>query len=289
MFRRTAALAGGVILPAGILVAVATGASGTTGTCLGTQNPVSGPVSCGGLFLPGMDPAPAGQPNSGSLALTTPAANFWNAPISFGLYSGSDSRQDFKLFERCSTTAGPVGTRTEANPCGTGSTPVLNAASNRPEFVAEVTPLGAHLGGAINSIGNLCLSEQGRHDGPRHHLRWHMVERTCNTGGAVFTEGIADGTSPSPPFSNTGVVGTVVSPNPWQTFAAIPSGGGDVIANDILSNNFHNTLFVVDDRGSGYPSGQAIVFPENDQKNQIAEFAGCNGAVITTGVSYNCP
>ena len=168
---------------------------------------------------------------------------------------------------------------------------MLNAASGKPEFVAEVTPLGQHVGGSLNSSGNLCISEQGVHDGPlvHHHraLRWHMVERTCNTSGAVFTEGIADGLNPAP--NNTGVVGTVVSPNPWQTFAAVPGNGGDLIANDILSNNFHNTLFVVDDRGNGYPSGQAIVFPENDQKNQIAAFIGCNGAVITTGVSFNCP
>ena len=287
--RRIIALAAALALAVlGVTAWMVGGADATTGTCLGTQNPVSGPVSCGGLYLPGMDPSPAGQPNAGTLTLTA-AANFWNAPITFSLYSASAATQDFTLYERCTSPVGPVGTRTELNPCGTGSTPVLNAASNRPEFVAEVAPLGAHLGGAINSISNLCLSEQGRHDGPWHRLRWHMVERTCDTNGAVFTEGIADGLSPNPPFSNTGVVGTVVSPNPWQTFAAVPSSGGDVIANDILSNNFHNTLFVVDDRGSGYPAGQALVFPENDQRNQVAAFIGCNGAVITTGVSFNCP
>jgi hypothetical protein len=287
MFRRIVAAAAGAVLLAGIGVAATWNpAQATTGTCLGTQNPVSGPVSCGGLFLPGMGSGT--QPNGTSLTLTA-NADFWNAPITFSLYSASAKTQDFKLFERCNVTVGPVATRTEANPCGTGSTPVLNAASGKPEFVAEVAPLGTHIGGVINSPSNLCISEEGVHDGPRHHLRWHMVERTCNTFGAVFTEGIADGIFPSPPFANTGVVGTVVSPNPWQTFAAVPGNGGDLIANDILSNNFHNTLFVVDDRAGGYPAGTAIVYPENDGPNQVAEFIGCNGAVITTGVSFNCP
>lgn len=289
MFKRFTALAAGAVLAAGIGVAVGWPAQATTGTCLGTQNPVSGPVSCGGLFLPGMGPAPSSTVNTSSLTLTTPPVNFWNAPLSFDLYSASDSRRDFTLYERCTFPVGPVGTRTETNPCGTGSTPVLNFASSQPEFVAEITPFGHHIGAAINNIANLCISEQGRHDGPRHRLRWHMVERTCDTGGAFFYAGIDDGIFPNPPYSNTGVQGIVTSPNPWQTFAAVPSNGGDVIANDALSNNFHNTLFVVDAAGAGYPAANALVFPENDQKNQIAKFIGCNGAVITTGVSFNCP
>jgi len=284
MSRRIAALAGGLVLAAAALTTTwATAGHATTGTCLGTQNPVSGPVSCGGLYLPGMDPNPAGQPNAGTLTLTTPPANFWNAPLSFDLYSPSDSRQDFTLYERCTSVG---GVRTETNPCGSG-TPVLNAASNQPEFVAEITPFGHHLGAGLNTPGNLCISWVAQRIGPNHRFRFSMVERTCDTFGAVFTAGIDDGLNAPP--NNTGVTGVVVSPNPFQTFAAIPGNGGDVIANDALSHNFRDLLYVVDDQGLGYPSGRAILYPENDNRNQIAAFIGCNGAVITTGVSYNCP
>jgi hypothetical protein len=288
MFRRTVALAAGAVLAAALAFAAAWPARATTGTCLGTQNPVSGPVSCGGLFLPKMNPAGGVQPNTGTLSLTTPPSDYWNAPLSFDLYSPSDSRQDFTVYERC-TAAGPVGTRTEANPCGTGGTPVLNAASGEPEFVTEVTPLGKHLGGALNTIGNLCVSWEALPIGPHHRFRFAMVERTCNTFGATFYAGIDDGIFPNPPYSNTGVTGIVVSPNLFQTFAAVPGNGGDLIANDALSNNFHNLLYVVDDRAFGYPSGAAILYPENDGANQIASFLGCNGAVLTTGVSFTCP
>lgn len=273
--------AAAVALGAGLGLSLASSTAGaTTGTCLGTQNPVSGPVSCGGLFMPGF--GSGNQPNSSSLTLTA-ASDFWNAPITFAPYDSSSSAQDFTVYEVCSSVG---GTPTEANPCGSGH-PVLNAASGRAEFVAEVTPLGKHLGTGINDINNLCISENAVHDGPLSHghraLRWHMVERTCDTYGATFTAGILDGPT------GTGIPGTVVNPNPWQTFAAVPGSGGDLIANDILSHNFKNTLYVVDDRAGGYPNGNAIVFPENDQRNQIAKFIGCNGAVLTTGVSFTCP
>lgn len=283
MLRRILTLAAAATLASSVGVAVTwTAASATTGTCLGTQFPVSGPVSCGGLFLPGMGPAPSTTVSAASLTLTA-NQDFWNAPITFGLYSASSSKQDFSVYERC--VAAPVGA-TDALPCGSTGNTVYNAASGQPEFVAEVTPLGHHLGGTINNGGNLCISEEGLHTGPHHALRWHMVERTCDTSGAFFRAATDDGPA------GTGISGTVTSPNPWQTFAAVPTGaglGGDLIANDELSNNFHNTLFVVDDAGLGYPAGSALVFPENDQKNQVAEFLGCNGAVLVTGVSNDCP
>ena len=302
-----ALVAASALIAGSLALAAASPAGATTGTCLGTQNPVSGPVSCGGLFLPGMDPSPAGQPNAGTLTLTA-ASDYWNAPLTFSLYSPAASSQDFTVYERCSysppvpggitaaTTFVP-GTRNESNPCGTVTggfvgSPVLNSASNQPEFVAEVTPLGKHLGGAINNINNLCVSEEGVFDGPLHNghpaLRWHMVQRTCDTNGAFFVAGIDDGLNPPP--DNTGVPPIVVNGvNPWQTFAAVPTIGGDLIANDMLSNNFLNTLFVVDDRAGGYPNGTAIVYPQNLQRNQVGQFIGCNGAVLTTGVSFTCP
>jgi hypothetical protein len=290
MLRRILMLAAAAVMAAGTGVAATWPAAATTGTCLGTQAPVSGPVSCGGLYLPGMDPAPAGQPNGGTLSLTA-NADFWNAPITFGPWTGSLATQDLTPYERCTSVG---GTRTEANPCGTG-TPVLNAASGRPEFVTEVTPFGAHIGGAINNINNLCISWEALPVGPQHHLRIQMVERTCDTFGATFYAGVADGISPNPPFSNTGVPGAVTSPNLFQTFAAVPGGpcgtlaSCDLIANDALSNNFHNVLWVVDDQAFGYPTGRALLYRENDGRNQMAAFFGCNGAVLTTGVADSCP
>ena len=88
-------------LVAGGLALMAGPAGATTGTCLGTQNPVSGPVSCGGLFLPGMETS-SSQPDGGTLSLTTSASgNYWNSPLSFGLYNSSDPKQDFTVYERC--------------------------------------------------------------------------------------------------------------------------------------------------------------------------------------------
>ena len=117
MLRRILTLAAAATMAAGIGVAATwTTAGATTGTCLGTQNPVSGPVSCGGLYLPGMDPAPAGQPNAGTLSLTA-AADYWNAPITFGPFTGSLSTQDFTVYERCTGTALAP---TAANPCAPG-------------------------------------------------------------------------------------------------------------------------------------------------------------------------
>jgi hypothetical protein len=305
--RRIIALALAAALAVlGVTAWMAGGAQATTGTCLGTQNPVSGPVSCGGLFLPGMGPAPSTTVGSASLTLTTPPTNFWNAPLSFGLYSAGSSRQDFKLYERCNSVGAPA-TRTESNPCSgtpiatclsaplTAGCPVFNFASSQPEFVTEVAPLGHHIGGAINSLSNLCISFETQHVGPMHRPRHVMVERTCNSLGATFYEGIDDGLTgpfPHPPYDNTGVTGVVTSPNPFQTFSAISTSagpGGVIIANEVLSGNFHNHLFVVDDQGLGYPSGRAILYPENDQKNQVASFVGCNGAVIATGLSGDCP
>ena len=299
MIRRFLALAAGAILTAVLALGVAMAADATTGTCLGTQNPVSGPVSCGGLYLPAMNPSGGIQPSTGSLTLTA-AQDFWDAPITFSLYNSNLQTQDFTVYERC-TFGSPAGTRTETNPCGSptpaacaatpsmAGCPVLNVASSRPEFVAEITPLGQHLGGAINNIGNLCISWEAQRIGPAHKFRFAMVERTCDTYGAFFTGGTDDGIFPSPPFSNTGVPGIVVNPNPFQTFAAIPAGGGDLIANDALSHNFFDVLFVVDDKGLAYPNGAAILYPENGQKNQVSAFIGCNGAVLTTGVHFTCP
>lgn len=300
----TAAGTAAVLTLTGITWVAAGTAEATTGTCLGTQNPVSGSVSCGGLFLPGMNPAAGVQPDSGSLTLTA-AADYWDAPITFSPYNPSLATQDFTVYERCAyspavpggITAATVfnaGSRTEANPCGSvgpsvGS-PVLNAASGRSEFVAEVTPLGKHLGAGLNDIGNLCISWEAQRIGPNHKFRFAMVERTCDTYGAFFIAPIDDGVAANPPYSNTGVPGIVVNGvNPFQTFAAIPANGGDLIANDALSGNFFNHPFVVDDKAQAYPGGQAILYPENNGKNQIASFIGCNGAVITTGVTYACP
>ena len=235
------------------------------------------------------------QPNSGTLALTTSASgNYWNSPLSFGLYNPSDSKQDFTVYEVCNAVDPVVADRTETNPCGTGTgdTPVFNAASNKPLFVTEVTPLGKHLDPTgINGPGNLCVSWEALPIGPHHKYRFAMVERTCNSLGATFYAGIDDGTAPgpAPARTGTGVTGVVTSSNPYQTFSAIPGNGGDLIANEALSHNFHNLLYVVDDKALGYPSGPAILYPENDGSNQIAQFAGCNGAVLTTGVSYTCP
>jgi hypothetical protein len=283
MHRRTAALAGSVILAAAMAVTGAVTAHATTPTCTAGQVPVGAdPISCGGLFFPQL--GAFGTPPSGTpltLTLQTPQ---WNGHVIDEPYSSGNKAQDETVWEVCNGF-NPAG-RTEANPCGTGFTPTLNPDTNLPLFVPEFTPLGKHLGGAINTPGNLCLSVEGVHNGPHHALRWRLVARTCDTFGAVFFAGLPDG--------GPGVTGVVVHPNPWQTWTAVGpvNGAGNfVFANDALSRHFLNRLWVVDVPGAGLAPGQwLLAFPENDRRNQTGEIAGCNGAaaVITPG-DTDCP
>lgn len=282
MFRRIAALAGGAILAAGLAAAMATGASATTGTCTNIAHPVSAPIGCGGIFLP-LDGSGI-QPNASSLTLTA-ASDFWNAPITVTPYNPADSTQDFTVYEVCAFTSGnaPVSP-THAAPCGTNGSPVIDPISGRDEFVAEVTPLGNHIGAALNSVDNLCLSVEAVRDGPRHAIRWHAVERTCNTFGAHFTAGTANG------GTDSGTAGVVNLANHFQTWSPIPAMGGYVLGNNALSNNFANHPFVLDKRGGGLSPGPVIAFPENDQVNEIWKVVGCTSPVtdLTPGF-FSCP
>jgi hypothetical protein len=283
MFRRITALAAGIVLLASAAVAATWPAAATTGTCTNIASPISLPIGCGGVFLPKLGGGI--QPNTSSLTLTAAADN-WNAPITLTPYNPADATQDFTVYQVCDFTAAPFNAPTAptaALPCGTNGHPVLDPVSGFGEYVAEVTPLGQHLGGAINAIGNLCLSVEAVHDGPWHHLRWHVVERTCNTYGAHFTEGI-----PSSPVSLHGVAGVVNLANHFQTWSPIPASGGYVLANNALSGNFFNHPFVLDARGGHGPS--VLAFPENDQANEIWKVIGCTNPVtsLTPGF-FSCP
>lgn len=287
MFRRIAALTAGAVLAATLAVTAATGAHATTPSCTAGQVPVGiDPISCGGLFFPNLGNfgiPPQGDP----LTLTVQAAQ-WNGHLVDEPYSQFNKMQDFTVNEVCNGF-NPVG-RTEANPCGTGFAPVVNPSSGQPLFTPEFTPLGKHLGGAINTPGNLCVSVEGVFNGPlvngHHALRWRMVLRTCDTFGAVFFAGLPDG--------GLGITPVVIHPNPWQTWAPVGpvNGAGNfVFANDILSGHFLNRLFVVDVPGSSTaPGAWMLAFPENDNANQTGEIAGCNGAaaLITPG-DTDCP
>lgn len=287
-FRRLAAAAAAVaIAGGGLALAAALPAAATTGTCTNIASPIALPIGCGGVYLPKLGSGI--QPNASSLTLTA-ASDFWNAPITLSPYSSADSTQDFTVYEVCNFTSAPFNAPTAptaALPCGTNGSPVIDPVSGFKEFVAEVTPLGNHIGGAINNIGNLCLSVEAVADGPAHHhhhaIRWHVVERTCNTYGANFTEGI-----PSSPVGLHGVAGVVNLANHWQTWSPIPANGGYVLANNALSGNFFNHPFVLDARGGHGPN--VIAFPENDQVNQIWKVIGCTNPVtsLTPGF-FSCP
>ena len=287
MHRRTAALAAGAILTAAMAVAAAGGAHATTGTCTASPVPVSPePVGCGGVYLP-LDGSGI-QPDASSLTLTA-ASDFWNAGVTVTPYNSSDSSQDFTVYEVCAFTSAPFNAPlapTRAAPCGTNGAPVLNPDGFK-EFVAEVTPLGHHLGGAINDPANLCLSVTAVADGPvvhhHHALRWHVVDRTCNTFGAKFTAGGYQA-------ATTGIAGVVNLANHFQTWSPIPASGGYVLANNALSGNLFNHPFVLDKRGGGVAPGPVIAFPENDQPNQVWKVIGCTSPVtdLTPGF-FNCP
>lgn len=280
-FRRAAIAAAGAALVLGGLAWWAGGAAATTGTCLNIATPISAPIGCGGLYFAGLGSGI--QPNGTSLTLTHPVDQ-WNAHVTDTVYDSARSDQDWTVYQRCNTVSGP---RSAANPCGTLGTPTQDP-DGQAEFVAEDTPLGHHLGGAINTQGNLCLSVEGVLNGPvrhgHHTLRWRTVLRTCDTNGAVFTAGFPDGSS--------GVTGVVVSPNFWQTWSPFgPVGNGFVFANNALSGNAFNHPFVLDVPGSSHVPGQwLLAYPENDQANQVGRIVGCTGAPnqITPG-HFDCP
>jgi hypothetical protein len=258
-------------------------AQATTGTCLNIATPIAQPIGCGGLYFSGLG---AGiQPNGTSLTLTAPNPQ-WNSRVTDAPYDPARSDQDWTVYQRCTLVA---GARSPASPCGAAGIPAADP-DGQAEFVAEITPLGHHLGGAINTPGNLCLSVEGVHNGPlvHHHraLRWRTVARTCDTGGAVFTAGIPDA------GADAGTTGVVTSPNFWQTWSPFgPVGSGFVFANNALSGNLFNHPFVLDVPGSSHVPGQwLLAYPENDQRNQVARIIGCTGAPnqITPG-HFDCP
>jgi hypothetical protein len=283
MLRRIAVLAGGALLAAGLATAAAAPHAGaTTGTCLNIATPISQPIGCGGLYFSGLGSGI--QPNGTSLTLTATNPQ-WNSHVTDAPYDPARSDQDWTVYQRCNSVA---GARTVASPCGTG-TPTLDP-DGQAEFVAEATPIGHHLGGAINSPANLCLSVTAVANGPlvhhHHALRWRTVLRTCDSLGAFFYAGIPNG------GADAGTTGVVTSPNFWQTWSPFgPVGSGFVFANNALSGNVFNHKFVLDVPGASHVPGQwLLAYPESDAPNQVARIIGCTGAPnqITPG-HFDCP
>jgi hypothetical protein len=281
--RRIIALAAALALAVlGVTAWMAGGADATTGTCLNIATPISQPIGCGGLYFSGLGTGI--QPNGTSLTLTATNPQ-WNSHVTDAPYDPARSDQDWTVYQRCNTVA---GARTVASPCGTG-TPTLDP-DGQAEFVAEATPIGHHLGGAINSPANLCLSVTAVANGPlvhhHHALRWRTVLRTCDSLGAVFYAGIPNG------GADAGTTGVVTSPNFWQTWSPFgPVGSGFVFANNALSGNIFNHKFVLDVPGASHVPGQwLLAYPESDAPNQVARIIGCTGAPnqITPG-HFDCP
>jgi len=284
MRRRIIALAAAMALAVlGVTAWLAGGADATTGTCLNIATPISQPIGCGGAYFSGLGSGI--QPNGTSLTLTATNPQ-WNSHIVDEPYDAARADQDFSLYEACLTVS---GVRSVAFPCGATGSPKLDP-DGQAEFVAEATPLGHHLGGAINNSANLCISVEGVLNGPvvhhHHALRWRTVLRTCNTLGATFFAGIPNG------GADAGTTGVVTSPNFWQTWSPFgPVGSGFVFANNALSGNLFNHPFVLDVPGSSHvPGAWLLAFPENDQPNQVARIIGCTGAPnqITPG-HFDCP
>ena len=284
MRRRIIAVAAAMALAVlGVTAWLAGGADATTGTCLNIATPISAPIGCGGLYFSGLGTGI--QPNGTSLTLTATNPQ-WNSHVTDTVYDPARSDQDWTVYQRCVTVSGP---RSVANPCGTLGSPFLDP-DGQAEFVAEATPLGHHLGGAINNSANLCLSVEGVLNGPvvhhHHTLRERTVLRTCNSLGATFFAGIPNG------GADAGTTGVVTSPNFWQTWSPFgPVSNGFVFANNALSGNLFNHPFVLDVPGSGHTPGQwLLAYPENDQANQVARIIGCTGAPnqITPG-HFDCP
>jgi len=288
MRRRIIALAAALALAVlGVTASMAGGADATTGTCLNIATPVSQPIGCGGLYFSGLGTGI--QPDGTSLTLTATNPQ-WNSHVATSVYDPARSDQDWTVYPRCNSVS---GARSVAFPCGTLGTPALDP-DGQAEFTAEATPIGHHLGGAINSPGNLCLSVEAVLNGPlvhhHHALRWRTVLRTCNSLGAFFYAGIPNG------GADAGTTGVVTSPNFWQTwspFGPVGSGppAGFVFANNALSGNVFNHKFVLDVPGASRVPGQwLLAFPESDAPNQVARIIGCTGAPnqITPG-HFDCP
>lgn len=266
---------------AGVAATWTTVAHATTSTCTNIANPVAAPIGCGGIYLPGMS-ASATQPDATSYTLTASSDTF-NAPVVIDPYSLSNSLQDWTVFEVCTSVG---GTRTIASPCGTGSL-VHNPVDGNAEYVAMLTRDGTP-NVTLNTAGNYCLSvtEVTRLAGGRHVHRWVTALRDCNLDGQTFYAG-----APQSPLPNGGLPGVVTSVNRWQVWSATGSGSnGYVLAEDYLSVNFRNTLYVLDDAGFGGPGTQQLAFPENDGRNEIWKVIGCTAPVTTlTPGFYDCP
>ena len=259
-----AVLAAAGLAIGGAFAAIPAGA--TTSTCTNIAHPVAAPIGCGGIYLPLMGTGT--QPNSTSLTLTAASQTF-NAKVVIDPYDTSNTLQDWTVF----TVAG-----------------AHNPIDGNAEYVAMLTPNGQFAGAGANDSANLCLSVDKVRRTVNHHRVWRWVTllRSCQAGGgANFTPGHPDTTA-------GGVAGTVSSANPWQVWSPIASGtNGYVLAEDFLSQNFHNTPYVLDDSGFGGAGTQQIAYPEKDptdSKNQVWKVIGCTNPVtsLTPGF-YNCP
>jgi hypothetical protein len=275
--------AGGVALAAG-------SARATTATCTNIATPVSAPIGCGGLYLPGMGTGT--QPDGTSLTLTADGNQF-DAAVRVQAYDPSNSLQDFTVFQVCDTV---IGTRTPADPCGSGTT-AKNPVNGQGEYIAMLTPDGTStdwppsspsLGDASNDF---CLSvtEVTRTVNKKPAKRWVTVLRNCAVD-AGFIPGKPD--TPADAGTPGVVTGNV---NPWQVWSPIASGAsGYVLAEDYLSDNFKNTPYVLDDSGYGGAGTQQLAYPLKDPSqnvsNQVWKVVGCTNPVVDlTPGFYSCP
>lgn len=147
-------------------------AAAVTATCYNSQQPVSGPVGCGTLFLPDVTYPHAGN----ALTLTATADAPWT-PVTAEPMSGSPA-QDWTIYLACTAVSED---RVPVMPCGSAGKPQAG------RYVIEYTPGGLQPPGGTNSQQSLCLDGNGT----------TVTLANCQAGGAFYLPGY-----PYPPQSN---------------------------------------------------------------------------------------
>jgi hypothetical protein len=236
--------------PIAVVTATQAPAVAVTDQCQNGPRPVSGPVGCGTLFLPGV-----GYPHAGNALTLTAGADTFGAPVTVAPMDGS-ARQDFTLYQVCATLN--TESRSAAQPCGGGQ-----AVAGR--FVIEFTPFGQLPGGGVNSFESLCLDDN---DG-------RAVLGFCQSGGAWYGSGF-----PNPPMSD-GAPPVAENPNPAETWQAVADGSGSELV------NMHSGG-ALDDSGFGGPGTDLIVYSRNGGANQVWEVIGCTDPLAGLHGLYGC-
>jgi hypothetical protein len=258
--KRTIAVTAAVVIAGGsaAVLALIPPAGAATADCANARTPVSGPIGCGAVFLPGL----GGGKNGYALTLTAPVNQF-GAPVTVQPYDGSTA-QDWTVYSVCVIV---YGGSSEARPCGIG-------ALRRHRYVLEYTPGGRQPPGGLGSDQDLCLNDDAG----------HAVLGTCIASSTFYRTAYYEGFPdlPDPGGNSAGVPPTVMNPSPAEIWSLqYVTGGVELL-------NMHSGR-VLDDTAFGGPGTALETYAANGGANQVWRFVGCSNPFPELGSAwYGC-